>query len=95
MVLDPTSATSRAPAQQHALAPRARTSLDGVRLGLLANSKRNSAELLDAIADLLAEHGELQSVVRREKPSESLPVPEEMANELEEQCDIVITAIGD
>lgn len=92
MVLDP---TSRAPEHQYTLAPRKYTTLDGVRIGLLANSKMNSAELLDAIADLLKERYGLQSIGRYEKPSESLPVPDAMADEIAETSDIVITAIGD
>jgi hypothetical protein len=92
MVLDP---TSRAPEHRHELAPRKLTTLDGVRLGLLANGKRNSSELLGAIATLLGERYALQSVSEYTKPSEGLPVPDAMADQIEEECDVVLAAIGD
>lgn len=90
-VLDPTAAPTPVSAR---LAPRA-DSLNGLRLGLLDNHKRNATAVLDEIEKLISQRYELASVVRRHKADVSRPCPGETVADLAAQADIVITAIGD
>ena len=65
------------------------------RIGLLANGKRNSEELLEAVYDLLAERYRFSSVTRRNKGNASRPAPKEIIEDLTRDCDLVVTATGD
>jgi hypothetical protein len=76
------------------LTPRRYTSLDGLRLGLLGNSKLNADNVLNAVGDLLQERYKV-SVIHRTKPSFSHPAPDEIVDELVANCDIVIAGVGD
>ncbi len=92
-ILDPTSPSQE---KRYELAPRRLRSLDGARLGLLDNSKLNAASLLAAIGDLLKERYAIKSVLVRTKGHGfSYPVEDRTADEMAEQCDVVIAAIGD
>ena len=71
------------------------TTLDGLTLGLLANGKLNSVEMLTAIHDVLADRFEFASVVERNKHNASRPCPEEIIDELVDKCDAVVTSSGD
>ncbi|MCE2456325.1 MAG: hypothetical protein J4G14_00730 [Dehalococcoidia bacterium] len=71
------------------------TTLDGLTLGLLANGKLNSVEMLTAIHDVLADRFEFASVVERNKHNASRPCPEEIIDELVDKCDVVVTSSGD
>ena len=82
-------------ANQHRLAPRRFTSLDGVRLGLLGNSKLNADAVLLAIGDLLEERFAIESVMMRSKPTFSKPAPDEVVDELVENADVIVTGVGD
>ena len=81
--------------KQHRLAPRRFKTLDGVRVGLLGNSKLNADAVLLAVAELLKERYALQSVFMRSKPSFSKPVDEDQAQEMLDNADIVLTGVGD
>jgi hypothetical protein len=70
-------------------------SLDGKVVGLLANSKRNSDKLLDAVYSLLEDTYQFGGVVRLDKGDASRPAPKHIMDELLEKCDLVITATGD
>jgi hypothetical protein len=82
-------------AKHRQLAPRRFKSLDGVRLGLLGNSKLNADAVLLAIGDLLKEKYAVQSVFMRSKPSFSKPAPDELIDEIIQNADIVLTGVGD
>jgi hypothetical protein len=82
-------------AKHRQLAPRRFRSLDGVRLGLLGNSKLNADAVLLAIADLLKEKYAVQSVFMRSKPSFSKPAPDELIDEIIQNADVVLTGVGD
>jgi hypothetical protein len=82
-------------ATQRRLAPRRFTSLDGVRLGLLGNSKLNADAVLLAIGDLLQEKYAVKSVFMRSKPTFSKPAPEELIDEVVQNADVVLTGVGD
>jgi hypothetical protein len=69
--------------------------LDGVRLGLLGNSKLNADAVLLAIGDLLKERYAMESVIVRSKPSFSKPAPDEIVDELVNNSDVIVTGVGD
>ena len=71
------------------------TTLDGKVVGLLANGKLNSEEILALTQEVLADRYEFKAVVARNKRNASRPCPEEIIDELVEQCDVVITSSGD
>ena len=81
--------------EQHRLAPRRFASLDGVRLGLLGNSKLNADAVLLAIGDLLKERYAIESVTVRSKPTFSKPAPDEIVEELINSSDVIVTGVGD
>ena len=76
------------------LAPRLEA-LDGKAVGFLANGKPNADALLDAVEAVLRERYAFREVVRAAKPNVSKPAPAEIAQQLVDRCDLVITAIGD
>lgn len=69
--------------------------LDGKVIGLLANGKLNSEEILTLTQEVLADRYDFKGVVARNKRNASRPCPEEIIDELVEQCDVVITSSGD
>jgi hypothetical protein len=69
--------------------------LRGRRVGLLANTKRNAEEFLDAVAELLAAEYGTADVVRRRKQSITDPVPAEILAELVAGCDVAVVGVGD
>lgn len=90
-VLDPT--VQPIPAEG-VVADRPET-LDGKVIGLLANGKLNSEEILALTQEVLADRYDFKGVVARNKRNASRPCPEEIIDELVEQCDVVITSSGD
>ena len=70
-------------------------SLDGVTVGLLANGKRNSAELLRHVYDVLKETNVITLGVEENKGKASRPCPEDLLSNVADSCDVVITASGD
>jgi hypothetical protein len=80
---------------QHPLAPRRFKTLDGVRLGLLGNSKLNADNVLLAIGDLLKERYALKSVYLRSKPSFGKPAPDDVIQDMVDHADVVIAGVGD
>ena len=91
MVLDPTAAPD---AETISLARRPAT-LDGRRIGLLANGKVNADELLESVLKLLAERFKLGAVTRCNKRIASSPAPREIIEMLARECDVVLTSTGD
>jgi hypothetical protein len=94
-LFDPTKGTAGKSRQAKQLAPRRFTTLDGVRLGLVSNSKLNADRVLLAIGDLLAERYRLKSVVHEHKLNFSLPAPQEIVDRIVAQSDVVIAGVGD
>jgi len=94
-IIDPTvgpaTTSERDPA---ALAARP-ASLSGLRLGLLANTKRNAEEFLTQVGRELAEQYGVQTVLARKKPNIVETAPEPMMAELRAECDVVVTGVGD
>jgi hypothetical protein len=92
VILSPEGTSS---AGRHHLAPRRFTTLDGVRLGLLGNSKLNADNVLLAIGDLLQERYALKSVFVRSKPSFGKPAPDNIVAEMVDNADVIVTGVGD
>jgi hypothetical protein len=89
--LGPAADARRAPA---ALAGRP-DSLSGLRLGLLANTKRNAEEFLDQVGRLLTEQHGVTAVVARKKPDITNTAPEPILDDLRAGCDVVVVGVGD
>ena len=91
IVFDP---RGRVDAERVALAPRA-AALQGLRLGVLDNTKWNANRLLRKTASLLeAEHG-IAAVTYYKKESFSKSAEPALIAEIAANTDIVLTAIGD
>ena len=91
VVLDPTVA----PLPTAGVVADRPTTLDGLTIGLLANGKLNSEEMLTAIHDVLADRFEFGAVVERNKQNASRPCPGDIIEELVDECDVVVTSSGD
>ena len=81
-------------AQSLAPAPRV-ARLQGLRLGLLDNTKWNANKLLRGVRDRLAERHDFSAVSYYRKESFSLSATTELVARIAAECDVVVTAIGD
>ena len=77
-----------------ATAPRV-ARLEGLRLGLLDNTKWNANKLLRGVRDRLAERYDFSAVNYYRKESFSLAATPELLAEIAAGNDVVVTAIGD
>ena len=68
---------------------------EGIRLGILDNSKWNGSKLLRAISALLKEQQGIDTVTFYKKESFSRIATEELIGQIACRNDAVITAIGD
>ena len=93
ILVPPTTDEGEAPA--FSLAPRTFSSLDGLTVGLLDSTKRNSDHLLAALGRLLADRYQVKGVIQEAKPYFGNPVPDDQAASLAKRCDVVITGVGD
>ena len=97
--LDPTfePITRAGTATQKRRIAAAPKSLSGLRIGLLANGKVNSEELLDAVCDELsiAAGVSVRDVIRVCKSSVSIPPTPEDMRRLIAGSDAVLVAVGD
>jgi hypothetical protein len=90
-IYDPTTEAS---GRRINYAPRPK-SLQGLRIGLVDNTKHNSDALLLRIAALLEkEHGATSHVIRKKRSAGAAPSPE-MIEEYKAHCDVVVAGIGD
>lgn len=79
----------------HAADRRTLDTLAGRVVGFIDNAKPNFDHLVDQLARLLAERHGVAQVIKRRKPSASIPAEAEVVNELAARCDLVITGSGD
>ncbi len=91
LIFDP---RGRVEAERVAPAPRV-ASLDGLRLGVLDNTKWNAGRLLRKTAARLAEHYRFAVVNYYRKESFSKAADPALVAEIAADNDIVLTAIGD
>lgn len=69
--------------------------VDGIRLGILDNSKGNADHLLKFIVEGVKAQVKVASVVSLRKPSPSVPAERQVLDELTANADCVISAMGD
>lgn len=69
--------------------------LDGLRIGLLDNSKDNANLLLDRIAEQITSTYDVAETIRVQKFMPSMVATDDQIQQLSERCDAVITAIAD
>jgi hypothetical protein len=75
-------------------APRPK-SLEGLRVGLVDNSKFNSDQLLTRIAAILEKDYGAKAHIMRRKRSAGVPPHQEIVDEFKSGCDVVVAGIGD
>ena len=90
-VYDPRGVVEAAPL---AISPRVRK-LEGLRLGLLDNTKWNANKLLRGVRDRLAQKHAFGAVNYYRKESFALAATPELLAQIAAENDIVLTAIGD
>ncbi|WP_136710025.1 UGSC family (seleno)protein [Agromyces sp. H66] len=93
-MIDPTKRPRIESAATPASAGRPR-SLDGLRIGLLGNTKRNADLILDAVGAQLARRADAVTLVPRTKTQFAMPLPVDLIEELIRECDVVVIGVGD
>lgn len=88
--IDPTAGGSRI---KIALAPRP-PDLAGKVVGLLDNTKEQADIILDAVAQALRERYGVAKVVTRRKEFFSKPATEALINEMAEEVQVAVAALG-
>ena len=91
---DPT-APRREPHDAPGTAKSRLASLAGKTVGFIDNAKPNFDVLVDDLAELLRSKYGVARVVKRRKPSASVPARPEVIEELSAACDVVVTGSGD
>lgn len=93
-IIDPT-ARHRAGASMAPARARRPDTLEGLRVGLLENTKRNAAAILAAVGEELAARHEVAALVHRTKTAFAMPLPLDLVEELINECDVVVIGVGD
>ena len=91
LIVAPTAPCQNQPQQLR----RSLAGLSGKVVGFIDNSKPNFNHLVDDLAELLVNRYGVSKVIKRRKRVQAIPAPEEVIEELSEQCDLVITGSGD
>lgn len=84
-----------------AISPRATTlaarvaTLDGLKLGVLDNSKWNASKLLRQVVSQLSAHHSFAKVTVYTKPSFSRVAPTDLLAQIAAENQAVVTAVGD
>jgi hypothetical protein len=68
---------------------------EGIRLGVLDNSKGNADHLLNFIVEGVKQELKVKSVVMKRKPTSSRPATDAMLDELAKEADLVVSAMAD
>jgi hypothetical protein len=69
--------------------------LEGLKIGLVDNTKHNSDQLLLRIAAVLEEkHGAKAHIIRKKKSSGAAPHAE-IIEEYKANCDVIVAGVGD
>jgi hypothetical protein len=90
-IYDPTTEVN---ARKIAFVPRPK-SLEGLRIGLVDNTKHNSDQLLLRIAKILErEHGAKTHIIRKKKSAGAAP-HSEILEEFKASCDVIVAGVGD
>lgn len=91
-LLDPTGAAER---DDDATLTRRPGNLEGLTVGLLDNTKPNATALLENIAGELERRYGIGGSRMYTKDYFGTPVKEELLKQIADECDVVITAVGD
>jgi len=81
--------------QENVTAPALPTSLAGLTVGFIDNTKHNFDRLADEIGAILRERHGVKTVMRRRKANASTPAAPEILVELAKTCDVVFAGSGD
>jgi hypothetical protein len=92
-IIDPTIGPADGPGP-FSLAARP-DSLSGLRIGLLANTKRNAEEFLNEVGRILTEEYGASAVLARKKPDITSTAPEPILDDLRTGSDVVVVGVGD
>lgn len=85
-----------APAEEVARVKATRTLSDqGIRLGVLDNSKGNADHLLNFIVEGVKKEFKVNSVVVKRKPASSAGATNEILDTLAKEADLVVSAMAD
>lgn len=71
------------------------SSLNGLRVGFLDNTKPNADKLLRDIEARLRSRHDLRSVLHRHKRDSSGPAAENLLDEMTRECDLVVIGVAD
>lgn len=71
------------------------TKIEGLRVGMLDNTKPNFDLFLDTVEEHLLNDYKVGAVYRYRKPGRTVGISPEVMAELKEKCDIVICGLGD
>ncbi|HTW03885.1 MAG TPA: UGSC family (seleno)protein [Streptosporangiaceae bacterium] len=93
-IIDPTVGPANGTSGAFTLAARP-DSLSGLRLGLLANTKRNAEQFLEQVGRVLGERYGMTTVLATKKPNIVDTAPEATLEQLRASCDVVVTGVGD
>jgi hypothetical protein len=94
-IIDPTRGIAdETGSRRFALAERPE-GLSGLRLGLLANTKRNADVFLEELSGVLESEYGIKAVLTQKKPSLVDPLPEQMLEKFRSECDVVAVGVGD
>lgn len=69
--------------------------LDGARVGIMFNGKKNAREMLVSVADLLRERYGINEIVGPVRTEGYMLPSEEQLDEMASACDVVLTGLGD
>jgi hypothetical protein len=94
-IVDPTIGPAADAGRDPVVLAERPASLSGLRLGLLANTKRNAEQFLDQVGKLLTAQYGVRTVLAAKKPDITGTAPQQILDDLRAGCDIVVTGVGD
>ena len=72
-----------------------RAGADGIRLGILDNSKANADHLLQFLLDAATSAMPVRHTIKRRKPAASRPAANDVVEDLAREADFVLSAMAD
>ncbi len=81
-------------AQKQSLAARL-SDLQGATIGLIDNHKRNADVFLAELGRVFQEEYGVAKIVSYKKASQSMPTPDQVMDQLAEECDAIVHAVAD
>ncbi|HWL60911.1 MAG TPA: UGSC family (seleno)protein [Microbacteriaceae bacterium] len=95
LIIDPTASARGATTASTAQSAPPLESLAGLRVGLLENTKRNAAAILDVIGASLQRSDQVGELIPMTKENFALPLPDDLLERLTTECDVVLIGVGD